>query len=46
MTVRTHTFNGRKYKITIGKMDGPCDTYNKERETNSPERVQNSLIVV
>jgi hypothetical protein len=32
MTVRTHTFNGRKYKITIGKMDGLCDTYNKERE--------------
>ena len=32
MTVRTHTFNGRKYKITIGQRDGLCDTYNKERE--------------
>ncbi len=26
-TVKTHTFNGRKYKIDIGSFDGTCDTY-------------------
>jgi len=30
--VRTHTFNGRKYKITVDQLDGMCDTYKKERE--------------
>lgn len=25
--VRTHTFNGRKYKIEIGPLDGCCDQY-------------------
>ena len=30
--MNTHTFNGRTYKITIGDLDGLCDTYNKERE--------------
>ena len=32
MNVKTATLNGRKYKITIDKLDGICDTYNKERE--------------
>ena len=28
MTVRTHTFNGRKYKIEMsGNLDGWCDQY-------------------
>jgi len=32
--VRTHTFNGRKYKISVneGGLDGLCDTYDKGRE--------------
>ena len=32
MEVKTHTFNGRTYKITIEKLAGMGDTYNKERE--------------
>lgn len=30
--VKTHTFNGRKYLITLAQLDGICDTYSKERE--------------
>jgi len=31
--VRTHTFNRRKYLITVSPLlDGVCDTYKKERE--------------
>jgi len=31
--VKTHTFNGRKYLITVSPLlDGVCDTYKKERE--------------
>ena len=30
--IKTHTFRGRKYKVTTEKLDGMCDTYNKERE--------------
>jgi hypothetical protein len=30
--MKSHTFNGRKYKVTIEALDGMCDTYNKERE--------------
>jgi len=30
--IRTHTFNGLKYKITFGEFDGLCDTCKKERE--------------
>ena len=33
MSVKTHTFNGRRYLITVKSLaDGYCDTYNKERE--------------
>ena len=32
MTVKTHSFNGRRYKITVYSFNGMCDTYNKERE--------------
>lgn len=33
MNVRTHTFNGRKYKIEIGeeRLDGFCDQYKDEK---------------
>jgi len=27
MKVKTHTFNGRTYKIKIDEIDGDCDTY-------------------
>ena len=30
--IRTHTFNGRKYKIDIGPFDGSCVCYTCERE--------------
>ena len=30
--VKTATFNGRKYQITVEKLDGMCDTYKKEQE--------------
>ncbi len=30
--MKTCTFNGRRYLITIDSLDGMCDTYNKERE--------------
>ena len=30
--VRTHTFNGKRYLITIAELDGQCDTFQKERE--------------
>ena len=30
--MNTHTFNGRKYQITVDRLDGMCDTYKKERE--------------
>ncbi|HDY69123.1 MAG TPA: hypothetical protein ENH85_15210 [Candidatus Scalindua sp.] len=30
--VRTHTFNGRLYKIFVGALDGMCDTFKRERE--------------
>ena len=32
MSVKTHTFNGRKYFIIIDNLDGMCNTYNPERE--------------
>lgn len=32
MGIQTHTFNGKTYTITVEKLDGMCDTYNKERE--------------
>jgi len=33
MSIKTHVFNGRKYKITVSdSIDGLCDTYKKERE--------------
>lgn len=28
MVVKTHTFNGRKYKIDVDILDGQCDQYN------------------
>ena len=27
MSVKTHTFNGRRYKIDIDKIDGYCEQY-------------------
>ena len=30
--VKTATFSGKKYHITIGEFDGLCDTFKKERE--------------
>jgi len=30
--IKTHTFCGKKYNITIGEFDGLCDTFSKERE--------------
>jgi hypothetical protein len=30
--MKTHTFCGKKYNITVGKFDGLCDTFAKERE--------------
>ena len=30
--VKTHSFNGRRYKITVCELDGACDTFKKERE--------------
>ena len=31
--IKTHTFNRRKYLITVSpKLDGMCDTFKKERE--------------
>ena len=32
MKVKTHTFNGRTYKITVDRLDGMCSTYKNERE--------------
>jgi hypothetical protein len=45
--VLTHTFNGRKYKITIRPpLDGMCSQYNNERELIIMEslRTKNGLI--
>ncbi len=30
--VKTHTFNGEKYLITVDSLDGMCSTFKKERE--------------
>ena len=30
--MKTCTFNGRRYHITVDYLDGMCDTYKKERE--------------
>lgn len=29
MKLKTHTFNGKKYHIIIGNLDGNCDTDNR-----------------
>ena len=30
--MKTHTFCGKKYQITLGSFDGLTDTFSKERE--------------
>lgn len=30
--MKTHSFCGKKYNITIGNFDGLCDTFKKEQE--------------
>ena len=30
--MKTHTFCGKTYSITVGELDGLCDTFKKERE--------------
>ena len=45
--VRTHTFNGRKYKIIVSPpIDGLCTTYKPERELWIMEslRTKNGLV--
>lgn len=48
--VKTHTFNGRRYKVSIddAPLEGLCDQYTKERELIicSDLNTQNGIVTV